>query len=131
MITMAFSQMAFFLFVSMEEYGADDGLVIYSRSEFPEWISLDSAFGLYYWIFAILLLSLFFIHRLVHALAEQIGEMAASLAGKYAHQRLVLRVVGALAHEAGLIALAVAEVQVIGRQRNDLAIALQVDQDGL
>jgi len=67
MITMAFSQMVFFIFLSLEEYGADDGLVIYSRSEFPEWISMDSSFGLYYWIFAILLLSLFFIHRLVHS----------------------------------------------------------------
>jgi len=67
MITMAFSQMVFFIFLSLEEYGADDGLVIYSRSEFPEWISMDSALGLYYWIFAILLLALFFIHRLVHA----------------------------------------------------------------
>ena len=67
MITMAFSQMVFFIFLSLEEYGADDGLVIYARSEFPEWMSLESAFGLYYWIFAVLLLSLLFIHRLVLA----------------------------------------------------------------
>jgi len=67
MITMAFSQMAYFTFLSMEEYGADDGLVIYSRSEFPEWMSMDSGASLYYWIFAVLLLSLFFTHRLVHA----------------------------------------------------------------
>ena len=62
MITMAFSQMVYFTFLSLEEYGADDGLVIYSRSEFPEWLS-----GLYYWIFAVLLLSLYFTHRLVHS----------------------------------------------------------------
>ena len=67
MITMAFSQMVYFTFLSMEEYGADDGLVIYSRSEFPEWMSMDSGASLYYWIFAVLLLSLFFTHRLVHA----------------------------------------------------------------
>lgn len=67
MITMAFSQMVYFIFLSLEEYGADDGLVIYSRSEFPEWISMDSSTGLYYWIFAVLLLALFFTHRLVHA----------------------------------------------------------------
>jgi branched-chain amino acid transport system permease protein len=67
MITMAFSQMIFFIFLSLEEYGADDGLVIYARSEFPDWLSMDSALGLYYWIFTVLLLSLFFIHRLVHA----------------------------------------------------------------
>lgn len=67
MITMAFSQMGYFTFLSMEEYGADDGLVIYSRSEFPEWMSMDSGASLYYWIFAVLLLSLFFTHRLVNA----------------------------------------------------------------
>ena len=67
MITMAFSQMGYFTFLSMEEYGADDGLVIYSRSEFPEWMSMDGGASLYYWIFAVLLLSLFFTHRLVNA----------------------------------------------------------------
>ena len=67
MITMAFSQMVFFTFLSMEEYGADDGLVIYSRSEFPEWLSMDSGVSLYYWVFSVLLLSLLFTHRLVHA----------------------------------------------------------------
>lgn len=67
MITMAFSQMVYFTFLSLEEYGADDGLVIYSRSEFPEFISMDSSFGLYYWIFGLLLVSLLFVHRLVHA----------------------------------------------------------------
>ena len=67
MITMAFSQMVYFTFLSLEEYGADDGLVIYSRSEFPEFISMDSSIGLYYWVFALLLASLFFVYRLVHA----------------------------------------------------------------
>ena len=67
MITMAFSQMAYFIFLSLEEYGADDGLVIYSRREFPEWLSMESSTGLYYWIFAVLLLALFFTHRLVHS----------------------------------------------------------------
>lgn len=67
MITMAFSQMVYFTFLSMEEYGADDGLVIYQRSEFPGWLSMDGNTQLYYWTFALLLLTLFFIHRLVHA----------------------------------------------------------------
>ena len=67
MITMAFSQMVYFTFLSLEEYGADDGLVIYSRSEFPQWLTMDGGTSLYYWIFALLLLSLFFTHRLVHS----------------------------------------------------------------
>ena len=67
MITMAFSQMVYFIFLSLEEYGADDGLVIYSRSEFPAWLSMEGSASLYYWIFGLLILSLFLIHRLVHA----------------------------------------------------------------
>jgi len=67
MITMAFSQMVYFLFVSLEEYGADDGLVIYARSEFPEWMAMESAVSLYYWIFGLLILTLYLIHRLVRS----------------------------------------------------------------
>ncbi|XXK27476.1 branched-chain amino acid ABC transporter permease [Arenicellales bacterium nBUS_45] len=67
MITMAFSQMIYFIFLSLEEYGADDGLVIYARSEFPEWINMEGAISLYYWIFGLLILTLFFIHRLVRS----------------------------------------------------------------
>ncbi len=67
MITLAFSQMVYFTFVSLEEYGGDDGLVIYLRSEFPVFMTMDSPVALYYWIFAILLLSLGLVHRLIHA----------------------------------------------------------------
>lgn len=35
MITLAFGQMAYFLFVSLDEYGGDDGLVLFARSTFP------------------------------------------------------------------------------------------------
>lgn len=83
MITMAFSQMAYFIFLSLEEYGADDGLVIYSRSEFPAWLSMDSSTSLYYWIFGILLLALFFTHRLVHA---RFGRVI--VGSKYNEQRM-------------------------------------------
>ena len=67
MITMAFSQMIYFIFLSLEEYGADDGLVIYARSEFPIWMNMEGAVSLYYWIFGLLILTLFFIHRLVRS----------------------------------------------------------------
>jgi branched-chain amino acid transport system permease protein len=83
MITMAFSQMVYFTFLSLEEYGADDGLVIYSRSEFPEFISMEGATGLYYWIFALLLASLYFVHRLVHA---RFGRVI--VGSKYNEQRM-------------------------------------------
>ncbi len=65
MITMAFSQMAYFIFLSLDEYGADDGLIIYGRSEFPEWMGLQDNVSLYYWIFTLLIASLYFVHRLI------------------------------------------------------------------
>lgn len=50
MITMAFAQMIYYLIVSIEEYGGDDGLVIDTRSELP-FLNLDNPlqlFGLSY-----------------------------------------------------------------------------------
>jgi branched-chain amino acid transport system permease protein len=51
MITMAFAQMVFYLFVSLDVYGGDDGLVIDTRSEFPL-INLDNPLHLYFLSFA-------------------------------------------------------------------------------
>jgi len=67
MITLAFSQMVYFTFVSLEEYGGDDGLVIYLRSEFPTWLSMEGPTALYYWIFGALVLTLLLIYRLVYS----------------------------------------------------------------
>ena len=46
MITMAFAQMIYYLFISLEEYGGDDGLVIEMRSELPV-ANLDNPVELY------------------------------------------------------------------------------------
>jgi branched-chain amino acid transport system permease protein len=67
MITLAFAQMLYFTFVSLEEYGADDGLLIYQRSEFGGILDIENATTLYYTVLAALLLFLFLIHRLVNA----------------------------------------------------------------
>jgi len=67
MITLAFTQMLYFTFVSLEEYGADDGLVIEIRSRFNGIIDLENNTTLYYCIFVTLLLTLYFLHRLVHS----------------------------------------------------------------
>ena len=67
LITLAFSQMLYFIFVSMDEYGADDGLVIYRRSEFNGLLDLENPTTLYYAVLAALFLFLFLMHRLVHA----------------------------------------------------------------
>ncbi len=65
MITLAFAQMAFFALVSIEEYGGDDGLVIYSRSEFAGLIDIEQTASLYYLILAALMGSLYLVRRIV------------------------------------------------------------------
>jgi len=67
MITLAFAQMAFFTFVSLDEYGGDDGLVIDVRSEFGSLIDMESDIQLYYVALACLLGTLLLVHRLVHS----------------------------------------------------------------
>ena len=66
MITMAFSQMIFFLFVSLEEYGADDGLIIYERSSVP-FLDLHDDTSFFYLCLVSLLAALFVTHRIVHS----------------------------------------------------------------
>ncbi len=67
MITMAFTQMVFFAFVSLEEYGGDDGLVIDLRSQFAGLFDIEGATGLYYFIFASLLAVLYLVHRITRS----------------------------------------------------------------
>ena len=37
MITLAFAQMAYYVSAGLDRYGGDDGLTIYSRSQFAGW----------------------------------------------------------------------------------------------
>jgi len=67
LITLAFSQMLYFTLVSIDEYGADDGLLIHRRSEFGGALDLEHPAALYYAVLAALLLFLFAMHRLIHA----------------------------------------------------------------
>jgi len=67
MITMAFGQMMFFGFVSLEEYGGDDGLIIYERSNFNGLIDLYDDTTFYYVCLISLAVVLFIINRLVNS----------------------------------------------------------------
>jgi len=66
MITLAFAQMFFYLFVSLKQYGGDDGLSITTRSNFGLF-SLDSPSTLYYVALGLVLAALFFTRRLINA----------------------------------------------------------------
>ena len=66
MITLAFAQMLYYFFVSLEAYGGDDGLSIFARNTLPG-IDLGRDTHFYYLCLALLLAFLFFSYRLVHS----------------------------------------------------------------
>ena len=67
MITLAFSQMLYFVAVGNERYGGDDGLSLYMRSDFNGLIDITNDNSLYYLNFVFLLLSLYLSHRLINS----------------------------------------------------------------
>jgi branched-chain amino acid transport system permease protein len=67
MITLAFTQMLYFLGISVEQYGGDDGMRLLVPSQFPGLIDLRNPTAFYYVVLGILLLCLFIGHRLVNA----------------------------------------------------------------
>ena len=66
MITLALTQMLYFLGISLEEYGGDDGINT-DRSEFFEWFDLGDDTNLYYLILFFLVLSLWISWRLINS----------------------------------------------------------------
>jgi branched-chain amino acid transport system permease protein len=67
MITLAFAQMIYYIAIGLDRYGADDGLTIYKRSQFIDPINLSNKTFFYYICFALLLLTLFIVWRLVNS----------------------------------------------------------------
>ncbi len=67
MITLAFTQMVFFLGESINLYGGDDGMSIPHHSNFGPLLDLDTPDALYYFTFALLLLLLWTGHHLVNS----------------------------------------------------------------
>ncbi len=66
MITLAFAQMLYYFFVSLEAYGGDDGISLFSRNMFPG-VDLGSDIQFYYLCLAALGAFLFFSYRLIHS----------------------------------------------------------------
>ena len=66
MITLAFTQMLYYLGISIEEFGGDDGMRLPSRSRFPG-LDLGDANTFYYLVLAILVLVLLLVHRIVNS----------------------------------------------------------------
>ncbi|HEY8070317.1 MAG TPA: branched-chain amino acid ABC transporter permease [Burkholderiales bacterium] len=67
MITLAFTQMLYYLGISVDEYGGDDGMRLKVRSQFSGLINLDDPAAFYYLVLAILVLFLYLSQRLVNS----------------------------------------------------------------
>jgi branched-chain amino acid transport system permease protein len=67
MITLAFAQMIYYVGVSLNRYGADDGLTIYRRSQFGGLINLSNKTVFYYLCLVVLMGSIYLVWRLVNS----------------------------------------------------------------
>jgi branched-chain amino acid transport system permease protein len=67
MITLAFAQMIYYIFVSLKSYGGDDGLSLPGRSTIGGELTLANDFAWYYLVLALLAIVLYAMHRLVHS----------------------------------------------------------------
>jgi branched-chain amino acid transport system permease protein len=67
MITLAFAQMAYYIASGLARYGGDDGLTIYTRSDFGSLIDLSNRVQFYYLCLACLLGTVFLIWRIVNS----------------------------------------------------------------
>ena len=71
MITLAFAQMMYYVFVSLKAYGGDDGLSLPGRSS-GLGVSLSNDFVWYYLVLVLLMVILYLLHRL---LASRFGRV--------------------------------------------------------
>jgi branched-chain amino acid transport system permease protein len=66
MITLAFTQMLYYLGVSLEVFGGDDGMRLRARSEFPL-LDMNDPLQSYYVVLALMLLSILIVSRIVNS----------------------------------------------------------------
>lgn len=67
MITLGFAQVLYYVAVGLDRYGGDDGLTVYTRSEFIRAINLGNKTTFYYVCLVLLLASIFLVWRLVNS----------------------------------------------------------------
>ncbi len=111
MITLAFAQMMYYVFVSLKDYGGDDGWALTARSATGLGVSLSNDFVWYYVVLGLLMLILYGLHRLVHsrfgrvveAIRENETRAAAVGYPVYRYQLACFVISGAIAGLAGAL----------------------------
>ncbi|MFZ6709110.1 branched-chain amino acid ABC transporter permease [Undibacterium sp. TC9W] len=109
MITLAFAQMLYFLFVSLKNYGGDDGLSLAQRSVTGLDMSNDSNF--YYLVLAVCTAFLFILYRLINssfgrviqAIKENETRMEAIGYPVFRYKLLCFAIAGSIASLAGAL----------------------------
>ena len=66
MITLAFTQMLYYLGISVAEFGGDDGMRLKFRSRFPL-IDLNNSVQFYYLVLALMLIAVYLTYRIVNS----------------------------------------------------------------
>ncbi len=110
MITMAFAQMIYYLIVSIETYGGDDGLVIDTRSEFPG-LNLDDPLQLFGLAYVSLVVVMLLVNMIVNSrfgmvlqAAKGNNERTVTLGfNTYIYQLVAYVISGAIAGYAGAL----------------------------
>ncbi len=67
MITLAFTQMLYYLGISIAEFGGDDGMRLRAKSQFPGLVDLRDPVAFYYLALALMLLMTFITYRIVNS----------------------------------------------------------------
>jgi branched-chain amino acid transport system permease protein len=67
MITLAFTQMLYYLGISLAEFGGDDGMRLKAKSQFAGVIELKDPIVFYYVALALMILSVFIVYRIVNS----------------------------------------------------------------
>jgi len=67
MITLAFTQMLYYLGISIEEFGGDDGMRIKARSQFSGLVDLADPVASYYLVLVLMFATIYLVHRIAQS----------------------------------------------------------------
>jgi branched-chain amino acid transport system permease protein len=67
MITLAFTQMLYYLGISLEEYGGDDGMRLKAKSDFSGLVDLRDPVAFYYLCLVLMLLAVYVVYKIVNS----------------------------------------------------------------
>jgi branched-chain amino acid transport system permease protein len=67
MITLAFTQMLYYLGISLAEFGGDDGMRLKAKSQFQGLVDLADPIAFYYVVLVLMLLAVFLVYRIVNS----------------------------------------------------------------